>query len=51
MNDNKMREKIAEHRNELDSLADSDLPANWIAEVLIKIGSSSSASASREESQ
>lgn len=51
MIDTNTREKIEEHRDELDALADSDLPANWIAEELIEIGSSSSASASREESQ
>lgn len=31
------RELIDEHRAELEALADSDLPVNWIAEALIEV--------------
>ena len=29
--------KIAEHREELEDIATSELPANWIAEVLLEV--------------
>ena len=48
---NVAEEKIAEHQDDLGALADSDLPVSWIAEALMRVGSSSTASATREGSQ
>lgn len=47
--DDAVRERIAEHQEALEAIADSDLPADWVAEALIEVGGQSRDSPSPEE--